>query len=489
MNDKFWGLSLGFGIILLVIAGIARNDYLMAAFASLLFFIIPTANRPSLWWMAGIVTLGSGLSVGLPGDAKLHLVTMLGFVLLILFKVGARNLKFARSSWPRKACISLLVIIILTASFRGWGLKILDSAYWGGMQYVSLMAGLLFFVFSSYVSISQKQLRKMLFWFFVLSLVPAVALVIARFVPHGDLIYHVVEIGTNEAETAVAQWEMPEVTRWAYMQYPAIWMGVLAIILYDRRFSFSPAVILVSLMSFLMMGLSGHRTVVVLLGVTVLVYVIIRRRTVRLPQFLKLMGALSVITVAIYLFADHLPLAFQRAVTWLPGIEVSYAADADALATTKWRIELWRQLIPLVPQHLLVGRGMAFSAQEANAAAALISDRSTQHITFIAVHLYHNGPLWFLIDLGLVGFMSGLVFMIGGIVHYGRQMRRLPEGSLWKTTYIVFYSFFVGYCVFFMAVIGGSTFLIHILIVASVLEVLPRSYEAEGIKPLGGLGE
>lgn len=488
MNNRFWGLILALGILALVFVGIARSNYLMSAFASLLFFVVPMAARPVFWWIAAVATLGSGLSVGLPGDVKLHLVMTLGFVFSSIARLGVDNLKHDKASVPRKASIALLVLIFFTASYRGSGLKILDSAYWGGMQYVDLMAALLFFVLSGYVSITAGQLKKVLFWFFTLCLLPAIALIIARFVPHGDLVRHVVEIGANEAEAFMAQWELPEVTRWAYMQYPAIWMGVLAIILYDRHFSFSPSVMVVAFLSFLMMGLSGHRTVVVLLGLTVLVYVVIRRRTVSFLKSLKLTAILILVLASVYLFADRLPLAFQRAVAWLPGIHISYAADADALATTEWRIELWRQLLPLVPQHLLVGRGLAFSAQEANASAALISDRSTMHISFIAVHLYHNGPLWFLIDLGLPGFLLGLAFMIGGILYYGRKIDQFVEGSLWKTAYIVFYSFFVAYCVFFMAVIGGGTFFIHILTVASVLEVLPRSADAAGSKrPEGAL--
>jgi hypothetical protein len=69
--------------------------------------------------------------------------------------------------------------------------------------------------------------------------------------------------------------------------------------------------------------------------------------------------------------------------------------------------------------------------------------------------------------------------MGGGVVHYGRKMRDLTEGSRWKSIYVVFYSFFTGYCIFFFAVIGGGSFLCHILVVASILEVILRSAEAE----------
>jgi len=488
MNLKWGSMLAGLMIIGLVIGVMVRTEFIMAGWVILLFFIIPTIGKPDLWWMATIATLGSGLSIGLPVDATVHLMTMLGFVVLIMVKAWTSRMKAIPGFRTRNACVALVCIIIITASFRGWGLKILDSAYWGGMQYVCLLAALLFYIYSGHVTLSFRQMNRTFVWFFLLALVPAVALLIAHFVSHGDLIRNVVQIGGEEMNAMGSQLETPDVTRWAYMQYPAIWMGVLAIVLYDRKFSFSPAVMFVFALSFLMLGLSGHRTVVVLLGLTMLVYVVIRRHSVRLSQYLRLLSILILSVAGIYLFAEHLPLAFQRAFAWLPGIQVSYLAGIDASSTSEWRIELWKRLIPMIPDYLLLGRGMAFSVREFNDASGLISDRSTLHLVFIAVHLYHNGPLWFLIDLGMAGFIAGVVFMVGGIVHYGRKIKTLTEGSWWKSIFIVFYSFFVGYCVFFFAVIGGGTFLCHILVVASILEVIQRSAEAERLESLNQSG-
>ncbi|MEI6564441.1 MAG: O-antigen ligase family protein [bacterium] len=486
MNQRLIGIILGLAIISLVIVAIFRSNFLMAGMAVALFYLAPTAGRPSWWWMASIATLGSGITMGLPGDANLHLLVILGFLVLMIIRLSILRGRDTAPSVPRKACIALLFIIVLTASYRGWGFKILDSTFWGGMQYVSLIAALLFYIYSSRVAVSWPQFGGMLRWFFLLSLLPAIALLIAHSLPAGEWINNIIAIGENETETAGVQWQAPEVSRWAFMQYPAIWMGVLGLFLYDRRFKFTPFMILVSVLSFIMLGLSGHRTVVVLLGLTTLVYMAIRRRSVRWSQFLKLSGVLVLLIAMIYLSAGQLPLAFQRAFAWLPGIQVSYEAGIDASNTSEWRITLWKPLLEMVPDYLWMGRGMAFSINDANAASALVSDRETKHIFFTVVHLYHNGPLWFLLDLGLAGLVAGLFFMVGGIMHYGRQLHRIPDGSLWKTAYVVFYSFFVGYCLFFFTVIGGGTFLCHILIVAAMLEVIVRSVEAEAEQEASG---
>lgn len=486
MSQRLVGPLLAAAIIVLVLGAIAKDNFLLAGMFSILFFLIPTAGRLDLWWMGAFASLGSNLATGLPGDVKLNVLMMLGFVCLTIVAVSRAQRNFGRSSIPRKACLWLLIIIIITASYRGWGLKILDSTYWGGMQYVSLMAALLFYIFSNYVRITITHLKWMLICFFLLSLLPAVGVVISQFVPHGEIVQHVIDVGASETGRLSVGMDTPEVVRWGYMQYPAIWMGVLALLIYDRRFSFTPWVGVVAALSFMLLGMSGHRTVVVLLGLTLLTYLIIRRQSVRWNQFMKLLCVVITLVVVIYLFAEKLPLAFQRAFAWLPGIEVSYYAKIDALATTDWRIELWHHLVGMIPDYLWVGRGMAFSVADANSTFALASDQNTRYVYFTAVHLYHSGPLWFLLDLGVAGFIAGISFMLGGIVYYGRQVNRFVTGSLWRSVYGVFYSFFVGYCIFFYSVIGGSTFLIHILVVAAVLEVVLRSAELDETLPETG---
>jgi 4-amino-4-deoxy-L-arabinose transferase-like glycosyltransferase len=133
----------------------------------------------------------------------------------------------------------------------------------------------------------------------------------------------------------------------------------------------------------------------------------------------------------------------------------------------------------MVPDYLWIGRGLAFNQIDAQSASVLASDAGTQYVFLTAVHLYHNGPLWLILDLGLAGFVSGLLLMMSGIAYYGRQLRRIPMGVRWSRAYIVFYSLFVGECIFFLSVFGaGKTFCV-IIILASILEVIVRSAEAE----------
>jgi hypothetical protein len=399
---------------------------------------------------------------------------MLSFVVLIIIKLSVLGRQSAQTSIPRKACIALLVVVIITAFSRGWGLKILGSATWGGMQYVNLIGALLFYLYSSHVAISPKQLTRTLRWLIVFSLMPAAGFLLVFFMPSMKWVENILTI--NQTEQA---WQATEGVRWGAMQNPALWMGLFALFIYERRSKFTPAVILASALSFIMVGLSGHRGVAVLLGLTILVYMVIKRREVPFFQFVKLAAVLIVVLTILYLFVGELPRTFQRAVAWLPGIEVAHEANQDASSTSEWRIEFWRQLLQMVPDYLWIGRGLAFNQIDAQSASALTSDAGTQYVFLTAVHLYHSGPLWLILDLGLAGFVSGLLFMMSGIAYYGRQLRRIPMGARWSRAYVVFYSLFVGECILFLSVFGaGKTFCV-IIILASILEVIVRSAEAE----------
>ena len=471
MNQRLFGGVLALSITVLVISNILRGDFMLAG-ASVVLFLAPMIAHPDRFWMATIITLGSGISFSVTGDASLHLLLMLCFIIFIIMKLAISNRQSIQTSVPRKVCIALLSLIVITAFYRGWGLRILDGTTWGGMQYVNLIAALFFYLFSYYVTITQKQLERTIRWLFVLSLIPAAGCLLVHFMPSMKWIENVVPMEKNEQ-----QWQASEGVRWAAMQSSAIWMGILALLIYDRRTKFTFVVVLVSVLSFIMLGLSGHRAVAVLLGLIIFVYIFVKRREARLFQFLKLAGVMIILVTIIYIFVGELPRTFQRAFAWLPGINVSYEAGMDASNTSEWRIELWRQLIPMIPDYLWIGRGLAFSQIEAQSASVLASDVGTQHLYFTAVHLYHNGPLLLVLDLGLFGFALGLGFMLSGIVHYGRLSRRILGGSGWNTAYIVFYSFFVGDCIFFLTVFGAVAPLCVIFILAAILEVIVRSSE------------
>jgi hypothetical protein len=454
---------------------IAGGRWLMAAMCVAIIFALMLFRRMDLWWVVAVGAAGSNLQLG-THHAALSLLAMLGFCALGIahFIMTQGRSRQSVSPVPKKAAQLLLVVVILTAFMRGWGLRVLGSSNWGGMDYIILISAILFYIFSFTISLDRKRLSRVVRWLCLLSLIPAATVVLIRVASPFSWLQLVVRVSGGELAGELGLTE----ARWGEMQMPAVWIGLLALMTYDRKMNLTPSVPVLALLSFTMMGLSGHRTVTVWLGLTLMVYLLIQRRFITSGHILGLLGILSVALISVYLFAGYLPVTFQRALAWLPGIQVAHEAAMSAVGTTTWRIELWRKMLPMVPEYLLVGRGLGFDLREAYAAYTLASDFD-HHQFFIATHNYHNGPLFLLIDLGLMGFLAATAFMFGGSAYYRRALSEMPRNSEWRSVYTVFLAFFVGSSIFFFMVIGYVAALAQLLMVGSILQVVLQSVRVE----------
>ena len=78
----------------------------------------------------------------------------------------------------------------------------------------------------------------------------------------------------------------------------------------------------------------------------------------RLMAIFTIAGVLG--ALALVPLAEHLPYTFQRAMSFLP-YKVSNAARMDAQASWDWRVNMWKGLLPQIPQYLLLGKGYNIS--------------------------------------------------------------------------------------------------------------------------------
>ena len=62
-------------------------------------------------------------------------------------------------------------------------------------------------------------------------------------------------------------------------------------------------------------------------------------------------------------FSDRLPLNVQRTLSVLP-VPIDPVARMSAQTSSQWRIEMWKHLLPQVPQYLLLGKGYAFNPND-----------------------------------------------------------------------------------------------------------------------------
>lgn len=198
---------------------------------------------------------------------------------------------------------------------------------------------------------------------------------------------------------------------------------------------------------------SGFRSILILFGLTVAAVFFWERlhRTHLMP--LALLIGLSLFGL-LFLQARRLPLTVQRTISFLP-VKVDPVAQRDADDSTKWRVDMWKQVLLDVPGHLLKGKGYTFDPEEMYFAAAAPYSASlyTPQGGARLAGDYHNGPLSVVMPFGLWG-VGGFVWFVVAALRYLHRNYRLgdPELRLINTFLLAAFS---AKLVFFVFVFGA----------------------------------
>jgi O-antigen ligase len=114
---------------------------------------------------------------------------------------------------------------------------------------------------------------------------------------------------------------------------------------------------------------------------------------------------------------------------------------------------MWKRVLPEVPQHLLLGKGLGFDAREA-AALQLESRNDAENTAGTElVGDYHNGPLSVILGFGIFGVIGFLWFIYAGLrVLYQNYKFGHPEYHRLNT---FLFGYFLAKFIFFMTIFGG----------------------------------
>lgn len=375
---------------------------------SLVLFFLPGA--PYLWMIM------SGLSLGL---------TTLQYVL-------KRNVKFVNVPSATWALIFLTFVILMTAKLTGGiGIRSFgNNESMGGKRYFMLLGAIIgYFALISY-RIPSNRANLYVFLFFV----GGVSALIGSFAPWvpGDLriIYAFFPV---ESLASRAEAEAQELSRFGGLALAG--MSVLYLIFarhgmsglfnLSERWRFLPLsfkdgpsinqpwrlLLLPAIFLAVMMG--GYRLhIITLVILFACLFYLERLFQTRLMPVLVLAG---VLVAAVCLpFVDKMPLTIQRSLSFLP-LNLSPVARMSADSTTEWRLRIWREVIPTIPQYLLVGKGYSMDVKEQEALEDVSKFRSSDgDETAKLAGDYHNGPLSVIIPLGIFGVIGFVWFLVAG---------------------------------------------------------------------------
>src|SRR5262249_47056974 len=109
--------------------------------------------------------------------------------------------------------------------------------------------------------------------------------------------------------------------------------------------------------------------------------------------------------------ANRLPWVVQRTLSFLPA-KIDPIARENAEASSEWRINIWKQAIPEIPNYLFLGKGYSMDPND-----LYLSDQSAQQgkNPYDAISIngdYHNGPLSVVIPFGIFGTVGFVLFLV-----------------------------------------------------------------------------
>ncbi len=167
---------------------------------------------------------------------------------------------------------------------------------------------------------------------------------------------------------------------------------------------------------------------------------------------IKLGLVAGIVFSALILFSDQLPLSVQRSISFLP-VKVDAAAESDASGSTSWRLEIWRIVLPQVPDYLLVGKGLAYSGSELTHAQAMIDRNMFRAYEWALVGgWYHNGPLSVIMFFGIPGVLAFGWFIVASIKLFHANYKWSPPELRRLNTFL--YALFLVRLVFFLLFYG-----------------------------------
>jgi hypothetical protein len=323
--------------------------------------------------------------------------------------------------------VLLAGIVLITAHETG-GIhaRALGSDAWGAMRYLQVLGAIAgYFAFVGQ-PIAPDRAKLMATLFFLSGVTSAVPVLIALGGPGlQSLLLLFGRTSIVATESTIFTLDLQRFIGLTFMSQAVCWLmmlrfGIRGILDLHRPWRFITLAVMIAL------GLlGGFRSFLLLVGVVSLVQFYFEGlfRT-RFFVWFSLAGVLG--GTLLFAFADKLPGAVQRSISFLP-VEIDPAIRLEATGTLDWRLEMWRDTLPIVPQYLLLGKGYNFdgtdfflttvSAQRGIArsyAAAMISSD------------YHQGILTLIIPFGIWGMLAFLAFCVASLRVLYRNYRYSP---------------------------------------------------------------
>ncbi len=366
-------------------------------------FMLPMINgRPFLWEVSALL----GWS---------------GIVMLVILRrtdpeFGA-NLR--RYRWIVLASVAYTCVLFYLMRTHGFGIRAMGGDRMGGRVYIQQVACAVFPLLFCALRFEERSFYRL----YVAHLLLSFTFMISDFALAGgsDLwwVFYFLDVA-NDAISFEIGTSATGMRRFQSFTLVAVAMYQLLLIMHPMRRLFNRhAIYMVPLfLVILAMGLpGGHRGVLIMFaGIGLLCAW--GQRLFTMPRIL-LTGAIAVLLLSVvYTAARDLPLAAQRTLAVLPGIDLNPVAVEDARATFEGRVTMREVGLQLIPSYLWRGRGFGLSVEAVPFYGFDPYGVVTEHVS---MGRFYNGPIGLMVNTGI----PGTVCLVGFLVFVSRVAYRI----------------------------------------------------------------
>jgi hypothetical protein len=383
-------------------------------------------------------------------------MALLGFTIAIGHYILNRQRRFLPAPWVSRSLIFIALVVYVTAKLRGGiGMRALGDEAIGGKRYFFIWTAVIgyFALTSQTIPARKRNLYALLFLLGGLTSVigeiadklgPAFSFVYVFF-PMGDsAITHDYLMGDESVVRYGGLADASKAVAFALVLRYGL-EGILNLKKLWRPFVFFAALFLITF--------GGFRATFILIGATLgLVFYFEGLLRSRLMPIV-LLGCLLTGGLVVA-FSDQLPRPFQRCLAFLP-LKLDPVARQSAEASSDWRLEIWRSVIPQIPQYLLLGKGLTMDANELASYQTLGNSQvgGLEGGGFTLAGDYHNGPLSVIIPFGIAGCIAVLWFFGASLKALWANYKYGDPDARHINTFLL--SFFIAKILLFFFVFGG----------------------------------
>jgi hypothetical protein len=425
------------------------------ALLALLIPIILAIHQRALIWVTGAFIN----AFFLPGQPQMWmLVAALSFTITILSR-PLRKVKM-QPVWDKWTLIflSLFIAAVIFTAMRsgGIGLRILGSSVFGGRKYVMLLAAFVGFLALTFQPAQRKHAQKDLtIW----ALGPATSAVSNLAYMLGPSFYFLfllfpVEMALNQAQVDLAP-VVGGIKRYTGFSSACAAICMCCMLRWGIKGMLQPAKpwrLGILVFAFGLGMLSGFRSAILIPLVTLIVQ-FFAEGLHKTKYAIGLAGFAAACVIFLAAFSQSLPLAAQRAISFLP-VRVDPVAAIDAQNSMAWRLEMWHVVIQEVPEHIWFGKGYALDPTDIYMAEESVK-RGFQkdYEMFVKAGDYHSGPLSVLVPFGVVGATLLILFLIAAVRVLYRNFKHGDVAV--RNINVTLFSSFVARLIYFTLFFGG----------------------------------